>query len=465
VAKKTVQPLFEIPLDVINVGLRSFAESLQAQDVGVTQVDWRPPLAPRLRLTKDGVDIDAANTEAVARIMQGRPMLVGMGVADDTIPGFHERLILHAGPPITWERMCGPQRGALIGALIYEGLAQDERAAAELAASGAIEFAPCHHYHAVGPMAGIISPSMPVFIVKNTTTGNIAYATQNEGLGRVLRYGAYGPDVYERLRWMEAVLYPTLKKAIESIRDGVDLRALISQALHMGDECHNRNRAGTSLFLRAVTPAILRTCPDRERAAEVFEFVERNDHFFLNLSMPAAKAMLEPAEGIDGSTILTVMARNGTDFGIRMAGMPERWFVAPAGVVDGLYLPGFSEADANPDIGDSTITEAAGFGGFAMAAAPAIARFVGGTPQDALQATLDMYEICFAEHEQFSIPALNFRGTPLGIDVRMVAETGILPRLNTGIAHRKPGIGMVGAGVLLAPKECFDDAFDAVQEW
>jgi hypothetical protein len=465
VAKKTVQPLFEIPLDVINVGLRSFAESLQAQDVGVTQVDWRPPLAPRLRLTKDGVDIDAANTEAVARIMQGRPMLVGMGVADDTIPGFHERLILHAGPPITWERMCGPQRGAVIGALIYEGLAQDERAAAELAASGEIEFAPCHHYHAVGPMAGIISPSMPVFIVKNTTTGNIAYATQNEGLGRVLRYGAYGPDVYERLRWMEAVLYPTLKKAIESIRDGVDLRALISQALHMGDECHNRNRAGTSLFLRAVTPAILRTCPDRERAAEVFEFVERNDHFFLNLSMPAAKAMLEPAEGIDGSTILTVMARNGTDFGIRMAGMPERWFVAPAGVVDGLYLPGFSEADANPDIGDSTITEAAGFGGFAMAAAPAIARFVGGTPQDALQATLDMYEICFAEHEQFSIPALNFRGTPLGIDVRMVAETGILPRLNTGIAHRKPGIGMVGAGVLLAPKECFDDAFDAVQEW
>jgi hypothetical protein len=465
VAKKTVQPLFEIQLDVINVGLRSFAEGLQAQDVGVTQVDWRPPLAPRLRLTKDGVDIDAANTEAVARIMQGRPMLVGMGVADDTIPGFHERLILHAGPPITWERMCGPQRGAVIGALIYEGLAQDERAAAELAASGEIEFAPCHHYHAVGPMAGIISPSMPVFIVKNTTTGNIAYATQNEGLGRVLRYGAYGPDVYERLRWMEAVLYPTLKKAIESIRDGVDLRALISQALHMGDECHNRNRAGTSLFLRAVTPAILRTCPDRERAAEVFEFVERNDHFFLNLSMPAAKAMLEPAEGIDGSTILTVMARNGTDFGIRMAGMPERWFVAPAGVVDGLYLPGFSEADANPDIGDSTITEAAGFGGFAMAAAPAIARFVGGTPQDALQATLDMYEICFAEHEQFSIPALNFRGTPLGIDVRMVAETGILPRLNTGIAHRKPGIGMVGAGVLLAPKECFDDAFDAVQEW
>jgi hypothetical protein len=464
VAEK-IQDLFGKPLHVVNVGLRSFTESLQAQGVPVVHVDWRPPLAPRLQFTRRGVDIEAANTEAVTRIMQGRPMLIGMGIAREVIPGYHDRLILHAGPPITWERMCGPQKGAVMGALVYEGLAKEEQEAAELAASGEIEFAPCHHYHAVGPMAGIISPSMPVFIIKNETFGNLAYATQNEGLGRVLRYGAYGPDVYERLRWMEEVLYPTLKAAIESIEGGIDLRALISQALHMGDECHNRNRAGTSLFLRAITPAIIRTCPDRERAAQVFEFIEGNDHFFLNLSMPAGKAMLEPAEGIEGATVLTVMARNGTDFGIRMAGEPDRWFVAPAGMVQGLYLPGFTEEDANPDIGDSTITETAGFGGFAMAAAPAIARFVGGTPQDAVEATLEMYEICYAEHEQFTIPALGFRGTPLGIDVRRVAETGILPRLNTGIAHKEPGIGMVGAGVLRAPQKCFAEAFAAVQEW
>ena len=487
-ADKTIQSFFGTPLNVVNVGLRSFAESLQAQDVPVTQVDWQPPLVPKLRVTRQGVDIEAANTEATNRIMQGRPMLVGMGIARQVIPGYHDRLILHAGPPTTWERMCGPQRGAVMGALVYEGLAQDEQEATELAASGEIEFAPCHHYHSVGPMAGIISPSMPVFIIKNETFGNLAYATQNEGLGRVLRYGAYGPDVYERLHWMEEVLYPTLWAAIESIkggglpprfppriggdrggaggsRGGIDLRALISQALHMGDECHNRNRAGTSLFLRAVTPAIMRTCRDRERAAQVFEFIERNDHFFLNLSMPAGKAMLEPAEGIEGATVLTVMARSGTDFGIRMAGMPDRWFVAPAGVVDGLYLPGFTAEDANPDIGDSTVTETAGYGGFAMAAAPAIARFVGGTPGDALSATLEMYEICFTEHEHFTIPALNFRGTPLGIDVRKVAETGILPRLNTGIAHKEPGIGMVGAGVLRAPQKCFAEAFAAVREW
>ncbi|MBN1584371.1 MAG: DUF1116 domain-containing protein [Anaerolineae bacterium] len=453
-----------MPLNVVNVGLSAFAASLEAQGVPVVQVDWQPPRAPRLQFTRSGIEIRAANDEAATRIMQGRPMLIGIGIARETIPGYHDRLILHAGPPIDWQRMCGPQRGAVMGALVYEGLAQDEGEAAELAASGEIEFAPCHHYHAVGPMAGIVSPSMPVFVVKNDTFGNIAYATQNEGLGRVLRYGAFGPDVYERLRWMEQTLYPTLAAAITSIDGGIDLRALIAQALHMGDECHNRNRAGTSLFLRAITPAILRTCPDRERAAQVFEFIEGNDHFFLNLSMPAAKAMLEAAEGIEGSTLLTVMARNGTDFGIRIAWMPDRWFVAPAGVVDGLYLPGFSAKDANPDIGDSTITETAGFGGVAMASAPAIARFVGGTPQDALQATLEMHEICFTEHTHFTVPALAFRGTPLGIDVCKVAETGILPRLNTGIAHKEPGIGMVGAGVLRAPAQCFTEAFEAVRE-
>ncbi len=463
--ERAASALLASSLRVVNVGLRSFAESLQAQGVPVVQVDWQPPRVPRLQRTHSGLDIEAANAEVVRRIQAGRPVLVGMGLAGETIPGFHPRLLLHAGPPVAWERMCGPQRGAVMGALVHEGLAVDEQEAAALAASGAVEFAPCHHYHAVGPMAGVISPSMPVFVVKNETFGNLSYATQNEGLGRVLRYGAYGPDVYERLRWMADVLYPTLRAALAALEGGIDLRALIAQALHMGDEGHNRNRAGTSLFLRAVTPALLRTCADGERAARVFEFIDRNDHFFLNLSMAAAKAMLEPAEGIPGSTVVTVMARNGTDFGIRLAGEPQRWFTAPAGRVEGLYFPGYGEADANPDIGDSTVTETAGFGGMAMAAAPAIARFVGGTAQEAMQATLEMYEICCAEHEHFTIPALGFRGTPLGIDVRRVLETGILPRLNTGIAHKEPGVGMVGAGVLRAPEACFGAAFRALQEW
>jgi hypothetical protein len=464
--ERKINDLFGKPISVVNVGLASMAQPMRDQEVPVIDVDWRPPVegVQRLRVTKSGADIDEANEEAVRRIKKARPVLVGMGKAIDVIPGYHKKLFLHAGPPITWDRMCGPQRGAVMGALIYEGMAKDEKEAEKMAASGQVEFAPCHHYHTVGPMAGIVSPSMPVFILENKTFGNLAYSTQNEGLGKVLRYGGMGQEVYDRLAWMEKVLYPTLQRALDTLPEGIDIKSIIAQALHMGDECHNRNRSATSLFLRAIAPALARTNKDNEVLAKVIEFIDRNDHFFLNLSMAAGKAALEPAEGIEGSSIVTVMARNGTDFGIRVSSLPDTWFTAPAGQVKGLYFPAFTEADANPDIGDSTVTETAGYGGFAMAAAPAITQFVGGTPNQAIQATLEMYEITFGEHEGFTIPILNFRGTPVGIDVRKVMETGILPQINTGIAHKDPGVGMVGAGILRAPDQCFKDAFEALSK-
>jgi hypothetical protein len=460
----SIQDLFGKELSVLNLGLAGMSQAVKEQGVKVIDIDWQPPKGdvPRLHCTKAGVSMNDANQEAVRRIRRGQPVLVGMGAARDVIPGMHAHMILHAGPPIEWGRMCGPTRGAVMGALIYEGLAKDEKEAEKLAASGEIEYSPCHHHHAVGPMAGVVSPSMPVFILENKAFGNRTFCTQNEGLGKVLRYGGMGAEVYARLKWMASDLYPVLDRALQSLPNGIDIKSLIAQALHMGDECHNRNRAATSLFLRAIGPALARTNRDNEVLAKVVEFIDRNDHFFLNLSMPAGKAMLEPAEGIPGSTIVTVMARNGTDFGIRLACMPERWFTAPAGRVQGLYFPRYTEKDANPDIGDSTITETAGYGGMAMAAAPAITQFVGGTPQLATRTTLEMYEITFGEHENLTIPALNFRGTPLGIDVRKVMETGILPQINTGIAHKDPGVGMVGAGILRAPEKCFKDAFDSL---
>jgi hypothetical protein len=459
------RPLFGTPLRVVNLGLATFAESLRDQGVHVVVVDWRPPAEGYTDLThtRAGIDIDAANAEAHRRITGGRPLLIGMGIARETIPGFHARLLCHAGPPITWERMCGPLRGAIIGAALYEGWADTPEEAATLATNGGIEFAPCHHYHAVGPMAGIISPSMPVFVVKNETYGNLAYCTQNEGLGKVLRYGAYSPEVIARLKWMERELYPALARALEKTGP-IDLRSLIAQALHMGDECHNRNKAGTSLLLRVLSPALVEAIDDKAVVARVLRFIDSNDHFFLNLSMPAAKAMLEAAHNIPGSSVVTVMARNGTDFGIRVSGLGDRWFTAPAGEPVGLFFPGYSQADANRDIGDSAITETAGFGGFAIAGAPAIVQFVGGSPADALQATRDMYEITVGEHSAFTIPILNFRGTPVGVDVRKVVETGILPRIDTGIAHKEAGIGQVGAGLLTAPMGCFTSAFAALRE-
>ncbi len=457
-----IEALFGKPVKAINVGLGEFGTSLRQQGAEAVTVDWRPPLEgyTALTYTRNGLEIDEINKEAVARIRTGRPLLVGMGIARDEIPGMGERMLLHSGPPVTWEKMCGPMRGAMMGAILYEGWAETPEAAAALAASGEITFDPCHHHHTVGPMAGVVSPSMPVFNIRNETFGNITHATQNEGLGKVLRYGAYGPEVITRLKWMEKTLYPTLAKAL--VQTGpIDLRSLIAQALHMGDEVHNRNRAGTSLLFRILAPAVL-SVTDAATAAAVLKFIDGNDHFFLNLSMPAAKSMLEPAEGIPGCSVVTVMARNGTEFGVRVSGLGDRWFTAPSPIVAGLWLPGFSEKDANPDIGDSSITETGGLGGFAMATAPAIVRFVGGDASLALGVTQEMYQITAGEHEAFTIPALDFRGTPLGVDVRKVMATGILPFINTGIAHKDPGIGMVGAGLSRAPRQCFEAAFKAL---
>ena len=407
--------------------------------------------------------IEAANKETVRIMMEGQPTLIGVGTALKDIPGMTPKTLLHAGPPITWDKMSGPLKGAIIGALIYEGLAKNEDKAAELAVSGEIEFAPCHHHSSVGPMAGVTSPSMPVWIIENKAYGNRAYCTLNEGLGKVLRYGAYSSEVIERLRWMEGVLAPVIGETLK-LHGPIDLKSMIAQALQMGDEGHNRNRAGTSLLIRELAPYMLQTKFDTVDKIDVLNFINSNDHFFLNLTMPACKATLDPAGGIEYSTIVTTMARNGTEFGIRVSGLGGRWFTGPSGIVKGLLFPGFTDKDANPDIGDSVITETTGIGGFAMAAAPVIVQFVGGSAGDALNFTQRMYEITEAENTVYRIPALNFRGTPTGIDIRKVVETGILPNINTGIAHKDAGVGQIGAGLVEPPAKCFEDALEAFVE-
>ena len=409
------------------------------------------------------MDIDRANTEACERMMEARPALVGLGKARDVIPGMREDLLLHAGPPITWERASGPMRGAITGALIFEGKAKDEDEARELVESGQIELEPCHHHQTVGPMAGVTSPSMSVYILENKTHGNKSYSNLNEGYGKVLRYGAYSEEVLDRLRWMEEVMAPVLADAIEA-SGGVDIRALLAEALHMGDEGHNRNKAGSILYTTKLAPSIARSAPSAEVAAKVLQTLGDNALSVLNPVMAACKGMVDAAHGVEGSTIVTVMARNGTDFGIRVSGLGDRWFTAPVAVPQGLYFPGFKAEDASGDIGDSTITETAGIGGFAMASAPAIVTFVSGTPQDALNATLEMYEITYAEHKYFTMPPLDFRGTPTGIDIRKVVETGITPRVNTGIAHKDPGVGQVGAGLVRPPMAMFEEAVVAFAE-
>lgn len=405
--------------------------------------------------------MNAANRKALDRILSAHPELVDVRPAIDVLPGMTRDTLLHAGPPIQWERMTGPLRGAIIGALLYEGLAPSADDAKRLAASGAVKFSPCHHHNAVSPMAGVISASMPVLVIENVTHGNRAYSNLNEGLGKVLRFGAYAPEVIEQLRWIEHSLGPALGQAIRRA-GSVDIQSLIGQALQMGDECHNRNRAASALLVKTLAPHLAALDLPADERRQILAFVGQNEHSFLNVGMAACKAALDAAHGIPRSSVVTAMARNGTEFGIRVSGLGDRWFAGPAETPVGLYFPGFGPEDANPDLGDSAITETAGLGGFAMAGAPAIIQFVGGTLADAVASTKLMYEITLGESEAYRLPTLDFRGTPTGIDVRLVMQTGILPQINTGIAHRLPGIGQIGAGLVKPPRVCFEHALSAL---
>lgn len=458
-----------VPLKVVNIGLDSFAHDLSSLGVDNVHVEWTPPangdpqLIRMLSLLEEHADeIKEANEKAISRLIEAQPKLVDVGLAGEMIPGFERNLILHSGPPITWDKMCGPMRGAVIGALIYEGLAENTEQAERLASGGAIKFAPCHEYGAVGPMAGIISASMPVFVVENEAAGNRTYSNFNEGLGKVLRFGAHSSEVIERLSWIRDILAPAMHDVILET-GGVDIKTLTAKALQMGDECHNRNLASTSMLTRSLMPALVKTCSS-ERLEEVTSFLAANDHFYLNISMAGCKATLDAAHGIPGSTLVTAMARNGVDFGIRVSGLGGEWFTSPAPFVKGLYFPGYGDDDANPDLGDSAITETCGLGGFAMAAAPAIVQFVGGTSQDAINYTQEMYNITLTTNPAYTIPYLNFHPVPTGIDVLKVIETNITPIINTGIAHRKTGIGQVGAGIVRAPMECFTAALRCLSE-
>jgi hypothetical protein len=313
-------------------------------------------------------------------------------------------------------------------------------------------------------MAGVTSPSMWTWCLADPVSGGRAYANLNEGLGRVLRMGAYDDEVITRLRWMRDVLGPVLQQAVRSRAEPLDVKAVLAQMLQMGDEGHNRNRAGSLMTLRELSPAIVEVDAPSADIAAVLRFIGGNEHFFLNLGMPTAKLAMDAARDVPGSTMVTVLARNGTDFGVQTAGTGDRWFTAPANTPVGLFLGDYGPADANPDIGDSAIMETYGVGGFSMAAAPAIVRFVGGTVPDALATTERMYQLTLAENPAMQIPVLGFRGAPTGIDVVQVARTGWLPQINTGMAGRVAGTGQVGAGLVTPPPECFAQALDALAE-
>ena len=456
--------LFNRDIKAINIGTDIFSKSMSDQEVETLNIEWAPPhinddetLGALKKLYTE--EVEEANQIALSRFFEAEPLLIDVAKAIDVIPNMTPYTILHAGPPIKWENMCGPMKGAIIGLILFEGFASTPDEAVKFAESGKIEFAPCHDYGAVGPMAGVISASMYVHVVKNVKHGNLSFCPLTEGSrAKVLRFGAYDDDVIENFRWVHGELAETLHKVLKN-SNGIDVRSMISQALHMGDECHNRNKAGSSLFMKELFPLFAKANLEEDVFLRVLDNLNTNDHYFLSLSMPALKACLDAAHGVKNSTLVTALSRNGVEFGIRVSGCEgNTWFTGPSQFVEGLYLPGFSKEDANRDMGDSAITEAGGVGGLALAAAPAIVQFVGGNAEDCLAITKKMYEITITENPNFSMPYLDFRGGPSGIDIRKVLETGILPVITTGIAHKNAGVGFIGAGMTNPPIDCFEKA-------
>lgn len=456
---------------IINIGLKSFAEVVEQFGCDVVQYDWMPPAGGNVELIKtlnflrNYEGIDEKNREVIAKIVASQPVLKDNVRAKEVIPQFAEnggKVILHAGPPVEYKDMPDPMQGSCVGAVMFEEWADTEEEARRMLENGEIKFIPCHHCNAVGPMGGITTANMAVFVVENETGGNRAYCTMNEGIGKVLRFGAYDEEVVNRLRWMRDVLGPTLGKALRSMENGLAVNPLIAKAVAMGDEFHQRNIAASLAFLKEVAPIITAMDMDEKDRYDVIKFLADTDQFFLNIMMATGKAVMDDARKDTDGTIVTAMCRNGHEFGIRIAGMGDEWFTGPVNTPQGLYFTGYDAEDACPDMGDSAITETFGVGGMAMIAAPAVTRFVGaGGYEDALRTSNEMMEIVIDRNPNFTVPTWNFQGICLGIDARLVVGKGITPVINTGIANKVAGKGQIGAGTVHPPIECFEKAVKA----
>ena len=398
--------------------------------------------------------IEEANLIAVRRMMDGDPVLLDIAPAIEVIPGMKEKMITHSGPPIPWEKMCGAQRGAIIGQVIYEGWASTPVEASALLEKGAIDLEPNHHHQAVGPMAGTISPSSWVYVVENKTFGNRAFCRQVEG---AQQFGDYSEKALDSLRAWRNTFAPSLRAALKA--DGeLPLKPIITQALQMGDELHNRHSASSALFGNAMAVGLAKANISRQDQIGTLYLLKNHNLIFLGIAMAAGKAIADPARDVEFSTMVTAMCRNGVEFGIRVSGLGDEWFTAPSPFVNGLYVPGFSAQDAGLDMGDSAITETVGWGGFVLGGATGILPLVGGTPEEALAFTREMRTITIGTHPTYKMPIFGFEGAPIGIDIRKVVQTNSTPIIDTAIAHKEAGYAKIGGGLVRAPLECFKKA-------
>ncbi len=399
----------------------------------------------------------AANQAAYEQLTKADPVLVDIRTALEVVPNMTNETVLTSGPPMRWDEYVGGQRNAIIGGALHEGLAGSRDEAIALLDAGKIVVSSCHEHDCIGSVAGIYTASMPVFVVEDRHGGTRAFCNFYEGPSRYrLNYGYYSEEVHQNLQHIADVISPVLADAVR-LAGGLPLKPLIQRALHMGDELHSRNTAGTILFTRELFPFIVDVARKRpEDVKATLAFIRESDYFFLRLSMATAKATANAAHGIAGSSVVTGMTISCRDFAIRVSGLDETWFHGPHPKLQGRFFEGFTEEDVEWMGGESHHTQVIGLGAFSQAAAFGLQAYQGGSAEAMVANNLEMYRITVGEHPDFRIPYFGFRGSPVGIDVLKVVETGVVPLIDGGLAGR--GGGQIGAGVLMAPMECFTAA-------
>jgi Protein of unknown function (DUF1116). len=453
---------------VVNIGLEGFYDDLTEQGTPVVQVDWRPPAGGDVALIDklarlQSAAVEEANAKTIGRMMDSRPLWVDVQPAIEAIPGMEPNNLLHSGPPIDFYDMCDPQQRAVEAAAILEGWVADRAGLEAKLKSGDIKLRPNYELGSVGAMCGIISPSMQVVVTENVTYGNKSWSTFNEGKGNVIWMGTYNEGTIERLRWMRDVFAPSLRAALRTRDEGVDIFKIIAEGTSMGDEVHARSAACTLLLLRQLVPMLLATSIERSTVARIIEFISQNNHSFLSLTLTACKAAADAAHGIPNATVVTAMSRNGVNFALRVGGIKDQWFIAPTAPMDeAIYYSGYGPQDAAGDIGDSAIVETMGLGGMIIGAAPSISSFVGGSMQHSRQSMAAMRTICAGANPAFAPGAVDFTPAPLGVDIRKVVRLGLTPIIDTGVLHKASGVGQIGTGIARAPMAAFHKALAAM---
>ena len=453
--------LFKGKLKVINVGVKHFGDSLKAQGAAVTQVTWRPPadkkLSGLLRRVAGMEDIrgriEAANDKVLQSLLASEPYWVGMKPAEETIPGMKDHYILHSGPPIEWDRMCDTQKNGILGGVLHEKLAKTKDDALALVQKGEIEFHSANDFGAIGPGVGIVTPSMPVNICRDLKTGEEGYCIPFEGRDGLGAWGVYNEGVEENLQIIEKVFAPAVDGVLAK-SGGINIKSIIARGLQMNDETHSRQTAQGLMLISEIVPLIIKSDLDRETMIQCVDMLVNTERWFHPLGMSSALSILKSVKNIEYSTIVTTMVANGVNTGIKISALGDQWFVAPAPALTGKYFSAkWGPEDALPYLGDSSVTEVVGLGGFAAAAAPSVLRLRGGSVRDAIRQSEEMKEICVGINHNYPIPLLEFTGPPIGIDIRKVVETGITPIIHGGIISKKGG--QLGAGMARVPMEVF----------